>query len=128
MNKNGFTLIELLGVIVILSVLSLITVPIIDRSLNQGKKNLSDIQKGQLIKALKNYYAENLGKFNIDIDDGSACRSIEDLKNDGYLPIDLKDPKTNTDLSEDIEVCVSREKVCSDDVCSYKDSYSVDES
>ena len=130
MKKNGFTLIEMLGVIVILSVLSLITVPIIDRSLNQGKENLSDIQEGQLKKALKNYYAEHLSEFN-NINN-RECKTIKKLKADGYLPIDLKDPKTDADLSEDIKVCVIREKICPNDgykdVCSYKASYSVEES
>ena len=124
MRNNGFTLVEMLGVIVILSILSLITIPVIDRSLNQGKESLSDIQKGQLIKALKNYYAEHLSEFN----ESPECKSINFLKEHGYLPTDLKDPKTNTDLSEDTKVCVSREKICNDDVCSYKDSYSVKES
>ena len=107
MKKNGFTLIELLGVIVILSVLSLIAVPVIDRSLNQGKENLSDIQEGQLKKALKNYYAEHLSEFN-NINN-KRCKTIEELKTDGYLPTDLKDPKTNKPLLEDINVCALRD-------------------
>ena len=109
MKKNGFTLIELLGVIVILSVLSLIAVPVIDRSLNQGKENLSEIQKTQLIKALKNYYAEHLSDFD-DISTNESdptCISSEVLKNSGYLPTDLNDPKTGDPLSA--EVCAFRE-------------------
>ena len=131
MKKNGFTLIELLGVIVIISVLSLIAVPIIDRSLNQGKEGLSEIQRGQLTKALENYYAEHLSEFN-SIGESPVCKSIADLKDFGYLPTDLKDPKTNNNLSESIKVCVSRKKACHNDgykdVCSYKASYSVKES
>lgn len=113
MKKNGFTLIEMLGVIVILSVLSLITVPIIDRSINQGKKNLSDVQKGQLIKALKNYYAEHLSEFNniSTVQNNPSCINTDVLKDAGYLPIDLKDPKTGEDLSVD--------------VCSWKDNNTV---
>ena len=99
MERNGFTLIEMLGVIVILSILSLITIPVIDRSLNQGRENLSKIQEGQLIKALKNYYAEHLSEFN---NDNPTCKSSDDLKNFGYLPTDLKNPKTG----EDLTVCV----------------------
>lgn len=131
MKKSGFTLIELLGVIVILSILSLITIPIIDRSLNQGKENLSDIQKGQLIKALKNYYTEHLSEFNA-IGEGSDCKTVAQLKENGYLPTDLKDPKTNLDLSEDIEVCVRKELNCHNDgykdICSFNASYSLKES
>ena len=111
MERNGFTLIEMLGVIVILSILSLITIPVIDRSLNQGRENLSKIQEGQLIKALKNYYAEpeHLSEFN-DIstnEDRPTCISSDDLKNFGYLPTDLKNPKTGEDLT--VSVCVRKD-------------------
>ncbi|MBR2708032.1 MAG: type II secretion system protein [Bacilli bacterium] len=101
MERNGFTLIEMLGVIVILSVLSLIAVPVIDRSLNQGRENLSKIQERQLIKSLKNYYAEHLSEFNdISTNEGSpTCKSSDDLKDFGYLPTDLKNPKTGDDLT-----------------------------
>ena len=58
--KRGFTLAELLGVIAILGIIAMITVPVIDRSLNQGKSNLSETQEQQLIKGLKDYYAENV--------------------------------------------------------------------
>ena len=44
LKKSGFTLIEMLGVIIILSILSLITVPVIGGLLNQGRENLSKIQ------------------------------------------------------------------------------------
>lgn len=104
MERNGFTLIEMLGVIVILSILSLITIPVIDRSLNQGRENLSKIQEGQLIKALKNYYADNIDKIkDISINESRpTCIPSDDLKDFGYLPTDLKNPKTG----EDLTVCV----------------------
>lgn len=103
--KKGFTLIEMMGVIIILSILSLITVPVIENSLRQGREKLSDIQKGQLIKALENYYAENLDLLNeiSDSEDDPTCISSEFLKTNGYLPTDLKDPKTGGDLS--VMVC-----------------------
>lgn len=130
MKENGFTLIELMGVIVILSILSLITIPLIDRSLNKGKNRLSEIQKEQLIKALESYYAEHLSEFNA-IGEGSDCKTVAQLKENGYLPTDLKDPKTNLDLSEDIEVCVSKELNCHNDgykdICSFNANYSLKE-
>ena len=111
MKKNGFTLIELLGVIVILSILSLIAIPVIDSSLNKGKDNLYKIQEEQLIKALKDYYAEHLVEFGqISSDESSpSCRRIGELKDYGYLPTDLNDPKTNEPLSENIKVCALKD-------------------
>ena len=38
-NKMGFTLIELLAVIVILSVIIMITVPMVQDKINESKKN-----------------------------------------------------------------------------------------
>ena len=126
MNKRGFTLIELLGVLVILSVLSLITVPIIDRSLNTGRDNLSKTQEEQLKKALKDYYSSTtelrreINKMN---DGQKECKSLNELKSAGFLPADIKNPKTNEaydDLS--VKVCVTK-AVYND---TYRLSYSVE--
>lgn len=110
MKNKGFTLIELLGVIVILSILSIITIPIIDNSLNKGKENMSETQKQQLIKGLKDYYADpkypdRLSKFN-EISTTEVCKKVyEDLQQGGYLPADIVDPKTNDGYTE---VCVKK--------------------
>lgn len=105
--KKGFTLIELLGVIALVGILSLVTVPIIDRTINQGRNNLYNIQKEQLIKALKNYYAEHVSELNA-LPNGKTCKTVYELKNIGYLPSTLKDPKTNKDLNTSLKVCVTK--------------------
>ena len=104
MKNKGFTLIELLGVIVILSILSIITIPIIDNSLNKGKENMSETQKQQLIKGLKDYYADHLSDFNA-ISTTEVCTTVEALQKGGYLPADIVDPKTNDVYTE---VCVKK--------------------
>ena len=105
MKSSGFTLIELLGVIVILTILSLITIPIIDGSLNKGKKGLLDVQKKQIINGLKNYYAENIEEYNSI--DAEKCVKIEDLKTYGYLPSDINNPDNNTSIIDGC-VCVTK--------------------
>ncbi len=107
MKNKGFTLIELLGVIVILSIISLITIPVIDSSLNQGKSKLSELQKQQIIKGLKNYYADqaHLSEFNSIV--GEECKSVESLKAAGYLPANIEDPKNGEDFN--VAVCVKKE-------------------
>ena len=42
MNKKGFTLIELVGTILILSLVVLIAIPAISRSLNNGVNNVDE--------------------------------------------------------------------------------------
>ena len=57
-NKNGFTLVELLGVIVILAILALITIPIISNVVNDVRiKSLQNSAYG-LIEAGNLYYAQ----------------------------------------------------------------------
>ena len=102
MKKNGFTLIELLGVIVILAVIALITIPIIDRSLNKGKQNLDKAQKEQIIKALKDYYASN------KITGSPACKKISELKSSGNLPDSVKNPLTGGDYGTNDKACVEQ--------------------
>ena len=108
MKNKGFTLIELLGVIVILSILAVITIPIIDSSLNKGKENMSKTQKQQLIKGLKDYYADNLSDFNrISTEE---CKTVRALKKAGYLPANIEDPKTGSTINEETtKVCVTKD-------------------
>lgn len=118
MKNNGFTLIELLGVIVILTILSLITIPIIDVSLNRGKEGLSDTQRNQIIKALKDYYEENFDELNgvSDDENNPTCKDANFLQDRGYLPADIKDPKTNKRLDK---VCIW--KICAHDLIEKSD-------
>lgn len=119
MNKKAFTLIELLGVIVILTILALITIPIIDSSLNKGKENLDAAQKQQLIKALKDYYSENVKELsNVS---GEACKTINELKEAGALPADIRNPKTDASYEDSTQVCVN--KVCNGANCNSESIY-----
>lgn len=106
--KNGFTLVELLGVIFIISVLALITVPLINSTLNKGKQNLSSVQEEQLKKGLKDYYSSNLSELS-SLPTGKTCKSVSEIQSSGYLPSDIKDPSTNRsyDVSS-VKVCVNK--------------------
>lgn len=105
--KNGFTLAELLGVIALLGIIGMITIPAIDSSLNKGKDELYDTQIEQIKKGGQDYYTEHLKEMPKD-DGDESCRTIKQLQDDGYLPIDIKNPKTNKNFSSLTEVCVSK--------------------
>lgn len=60
--KKGFTLAELLGVIVILSLIALITVPAITDTLQNYKIKLCNTQLEEIISAAKTWGADNLVK------------------------------------------------------------------
>lgn len=93
--KKGFTLVELLGVIVVLAIISMIAVPLIDRSINKSDEDLYNTQINQIVKAAKNYYAE---PENIDglpqNDKDSVTVTLEALQKGGYLPTEVDNPKT----------------------------------
>lgn len=104
-KNNGFTLIEILGVIVVLSVIALITIPLIDRTINKGKNNLETSQKQQLIKALKDYYSD----YNHSKTMGAtSCRKISELMSSGNLPDGVKNPLTGSSYDSEDKVCVEK--------------------
>ena len=93
--KKGFTLVELLGVIVILAIISMIAVPLIDRSINKSDEDLYNTQINQLVKAAKNYYAEPENIDGLPQGDGdSVTVPLEALQKGGYLPTKVDNPKT----------------------------------
>lgn len=104
---RGFTLAELLGVIAILGVIALITVPAINRSLDSGREDLYDTQIQQLKKGASDYYTEHLSEMPLNIGD-VKCMTIEALQNEGYLPLDIKNPKTNEPFSALTNICIEK--------------------
>ena len=107
MNNKGFTLAELLGVIAILGVIALITVPAINRSLDSGREDLYETQNEQLKKGGEDYYTEHLDEMPVSVGD-KACQTIENLQKNGYLPVDIKNPKTNDNFSQLTKVCIEK--------------------
>jgi len=60
MNKKGFTLIEILAVLVVLSIVILITMPVVNNIVNDSRKNTFRISLESLIKVIKNDYHGNV--------------------------------------------------------------------
>ncbi len=93
MKKNGFTLVELLAVIVILAVIALITVPIINGTINDSKDRLSDEQYSRVRDAVKTYTAKN-------VSEDCECVTVDELKKQGYLDdVVIRDPKSGNEIS-----------------------------
>lgn len=103
--KKGFTLIELLGVIVIIGILALITVPAVDGTIKKGKQKAYEMTKDTIISATKNWLTDNKGLF----DDGDTLMlTLSDLKEHGYLDFDIKNPSSGACLDSTMEVEVTR--------------------
>ncbi len=87
MKNKGFTLVELLGVIIIISLLSLIIFPNIISSFFEVSNKLDDATTLIVIEAAKDYYEnnrDNIGKLDY-------CITISTLQSEGLLAYDIKD-------------------------------------
>ena len=106
-KKNGFTLVELLGVIVILAILALITIPIISNVINDVRiKSLQNSAYG-LIEASNLYYAQygvnSNTRFDIDNNQISSTDTTNLLKYKGSV----KEGTVILDKKGQVTVCIT---------------------
>lgn len=106
MKKNGFTLIELLGVISILAIIAIIIIPSVDYVVKTGKDKAYKAQVNSIELAIDDYYTEN--KYKIDTDKDISV-SLEDLKNDGYLDFNFRNPINNKCFSNQNSFLIKKE-------------------
>jgi len=110
MKKKGFTLIELLGVIIILSILSLIVFPLLLKQVNKSKEEIEKVNEVLILDAAKDYVFDNENSFK-KINGNSYCISIENLIKGNYLNPNIKDSNNNRiDLNKMIEINYNENK------------------
>lgn len=110
MNKKGFTLAELIGVIVVLSLICLITVPAIASVLKTNKKSLCETQLNNILAAAKSYASENLLSMPISDEEGKNTRTItlQDLIDNGYIEGNIQNPVTKEEFDPEIEITIKK--------------------
>ena len=94
-SKNGggfllnkaFTLIELLGVLIILAIIALITIPIIDKSLESSRQSAYDRTIENIINAARNYSASN----NLGYPTEKYPLFVSELQDEGFLALDINE-------------------------------------
>lgn len=96
-KKNGFTLIELLGVIIIISILTIIVFPKVSNSVKNNTEEIDNLTTDLIYKAASLYIDENSNDY-IESNNTSYCITISELVSDGKLdsPVTLAD---NTDIT-----------------------------
>ncbi|MCM1371223.1 MAG: prepilin-type N-terminal cleavage/methylation domain-containing protein [Clostridium sp.] len=119
---KGFTLIEILGVLIILGLLALITVPVVTNILKSNTNTLRNVQIDNIETSAKEYVAENI--FGLDLEEGKSCTlTIKDLKDYGSLEQNIIDPLTNENFNDNETILVENKKgditctLCIDNKC-----------
>ena len=87
MNRKGFTLVELMGVLVILGVLLIVTVPTITKTLNNTKENEIKEYEKTVCLAVKSYVEVKRFSYPKEV-------KFSVLRSEGYLSTRLKNPET----------------------------------
>lgn len=102
--KKGFTLVELVATLIVLAVVGLIVFPIVNATIKNGKEKLYLSQLQEIEEA-----AEKWAYLNTDLlpnDGENTTLTILELKKAGLLPLDIRNPKTDELLPNDMQVVV----------------------
>lgn len=96
--KKGFTLIEMIGAIILLGTLSLLIIPIVNKNIKQSKEKLYIAQIEEIKLATEKWAYKNMDM--LPNDEGKVVEvTLLELKKSGDLPLDIRDPRTNTLIS-----------------------------
>lgn len=95
MRNKAFTLVELLGVIVILGIIAVITVPIVQRTIIENTEKAYEDQIISFERAARNYVASDV--YNMTNCQTRICTvSLKELQEKGFLPSgDIVNPETD---------------------------------
>jgi len=135
MNKKGFTLVEVLAVIVLISVIALITVPIIGNVIQTSKENAFIDTGYGLVKSAQTYQLEKQ-RLNEDYElsinyttgeNKNALKTKGKLPDSGRLKIDYNGEVALAIWSDSAKVCVVKgygtKKVVIDKSLNKRDCY-----
>ncbi|HPF82814.1 MAG TPA: type II secretion system protein [Bacilli bacterium] len=93
MKNRGFTLVELLAVIALVAVFLLIAIPTVDTITGKQKQKLYKLQIENVKDALKTWGNVNIEELP-DIDGVSVTVTLQQLKDEGLVEDNIKNPKT----------------------------------
>ncbi|MCM1371279.1 MAG: prepilin-type N-terminal cleavage/methylation domain-containing protein [Clostridium sp.] len=104
--KKGFTLMELMAVIIVIGLITLITFPIITNNLKKSEERSYALVLNQIETAAKDMMLKNT--IGLDKDGESITIYVGELKRNGLLPTELKNPKSKNNISNESSVVVTR--------------------
>ena len=103
--KKGFTLIELLAVLVVLGLLGLIVIPTVDKILKDSRNDLYDLQIKNIEDGTRNWAAKN--PLILPENGNSITKTIAELEEEGFIEMDVKNPKTGDTFCDDSYVTIT---------------------
>ena len=95
MLNKAFTLIELLGVLILLAIISLITIPIINNSIKTSRQRALENTIASIEDAAYQYSVQN----NLGYSTNKQALYLTELQNKGFLDSEITNPVTNEVLS-----------------------------
>lgn len=84
-KKGGFTLVEMLIVVAIIAILIMVSMPMIDSSLDKAKKAVDDANQRSAIALAQIYYLNNVTTVDFSVTDGVKKRYKIDDSHGGSL-------------------------------------------
>ena len=106
LKHNGFTLAELLGVIIILSIISLISFSAIDKNLKEGRIKTCKAQEKNIIEGVKTWAIDDPSILPTET---PTTKTIQDLESNGYIEERLINPMTDNEYKDGTYVEIKKE-------------------
>ena len=97
MEEKGFTLAELLGVIVLLSVIAMISLPPIINQIKKAKDNISDATLTIISNSAKLYVDDRPNTYQLKNGD-TYCITLQTLVDNAYLKAPIEDVQTGNEI------------------------------
>ena len=107
-SRKGFTLVELIGVIILIGIITLIAIPSVDYIINKTKDNAYEATVKTLMDGLRNWTTDN--KELVYEDGTEILLTLTDLKEQGYVDFDIRNPKTKLCLANNMQFKITRVK------------------
>lgn len=104
MNKRAFTLIEILCVVIIISVLSIILIPIFTNYVASSRDSVYKNMVNKVLNASLDWASDNAEL--LPDNDEEIRITLGLLQSDGYITTDLKNPKTDTLFPSDMKILI----------------------